>query len=219
MDGIIGCFAKPDCAAATLAAATVALVLVGIVQAIVLTMTGLAIRSSTRETAKQVRLTALPLLRVVFHRAPDKVFLHNASTASAASAASRARLQGFRFTWNDAPWQCTFEPTGMIVPGEETRLEVNIDQGPVEDGTGVPGNQVFTTAFSNALSIARPGMVLALHFEDMLGSCYRSEVHIDFVDLEFFLADVGHHEIRPKISKTTLVEDFPESLELVNRTA
>src|SRR3989442_4070818 len=116
MDGIIGCFAKPDCAAATLAAATVALVLVGIVQAIVLTMTGLAIRSSTPETAKQVRLTALPLLRVVFHTALDNVFLHNASTASTASPSSWVRLHRLQFTWYNAPLQCTFRPTTTIVP-------------------------------------------------------------------------------------------------------
>ena len=62
-------------------------------------------------------------------------------------------------------------------------------------------------------------MVLALHFEDMLGNCYQSVVHVDWVDLEFFLMQDGPPEIRPKISKTTLTDSFPETLEPVDRTA
>lgn len=226
MNWIGDCFARPNCASTMSTVAMLALAVVGIAQAVVLTLTWLAIRSSTKETsflrqetAKQVRLSALPILQVIFHKGPDKVFLRNISMASAASAASRALLQGFRFSWNREnreTWRCTFNPTGMIAPGQETRLEVQIEREPVEADHErvVPGNQVFTAAFNRAFSIERPNIILALHFEDMLGNCYRSEVEIDREEIP----GTDRQETRPTISRTTLVERFPESLELVDVT-
>lgn len=227
MNWITGCFAKPDCAAAMSAAAMVALAFVGIVQAVVLIVTWLAILSSTRETsrlrqetAKQVRLSALPILEVIFGRGPDQILLRNVAAASAASAASRALLQGVRFSWNEETWRCTFEPTGLIAPGQETRLGMHIEREPVSptDSESIPDLQVFTTVFARALRPAWRDMSLDLYFEDMLGNYYQSKVRIDFVDFEFFVSSEGRREMRPEIARTTLVGIFPGSPDPVDAT-
>lgn len=119
MNWIGDCFARPNCASTMSTVAMLALAVVGIAQVVVLKLTWLAIRSSTKETrflrqetAKQDRLSALPILQEIFHKGPDKVFLRNISMASAASAASRALLQGFRFSWNREnreTWRCTLK--------------------------------------------------------------------------------------------------------------
>ncbi len=213
------CFRRIDCGAELSTAVAAVLTIAGIA------LTWGANRRSAREalllrqeTARQVRFDALPMLEVIFHRAPDRIFVRNAPTAR--GAAARVLLQGFKFSWNGETWRCTFEPTGTIIPGQEIALEALIQQEPISPNheRSVPDRQVFMTAFRRAVGSDWSDMLLALYFEDMLGNCYRSQIRIGYTELDSLMGDQGHREIRPEISGTRLVDDFPESLELVDRT-
>lgn len=212
LHAVQGCFEKTSCGTEVSIAVAIIVGIAGLIATLRTT------RGSNRRLAESTRLAALPILEVIFNRAPDKVILRNASQSA---AASRAFLQGFRFSWNDDIWRCTFEITGAIAPSREIALQPLIQREPLSPTheESVPSTQMFTTAFRRALWTFWPDMVLQLYVEDMLKNCYRSNVRIDFVEFDSFMGPAGDSEMRPEVSNTTLIGDLPSSLELLDRTA
>ncbi len=231
---VLPCARRPSCASLLgtetqlwSAIANTLFVIVAVGQTLVLAGTWLAIRESTREAsllrqetarqaremAKQVRLSAMPILNVICHRGPDQVRVRNTALASAASAASTILLQPFRFSWQGSTWRCMFEPTGMLAPGQEVRLRVNIDQEPLSatHERAIPPTEVLKTAFRNALIAMPAEMILAMYFEDMIDNCYRADIRIDRMEMERFLETGGGLPI--EILSTALIEAFPKSPE------
>jgi hypothetical protein len=122
--------------------------------------------------ASQLRLSMMPLPQVVFHRAPDKVFVRNMGPG----AATRVILQGFWFRWGQQRSRCTFSPVGgMLYPRGEVVLDLEIES---EDGQALEDRHVLEVAFRNAWQGMAETLVLQVYAEDVLGHCYKSEVRI-----------------------------------------
>jgi len=188
----------------------VLLLAVQTVTAVVLLWYALETRRLRQEAAKQTRLGIVPVVRVVLHRGPDKVFLENVGSGMA----TKAVLQGFRFQSDDGKsWRCTFEAIAGVLPGREAALRAETEMEGVEPPQSYVLNETAVFEHIRCAMKGKDSLVLALHWTDLLGTAYRSEVRIDRNRFYVF-QDHG----RPNPATTLPPEQaksFPDSLDPV----
>jgi hypothetical protein len=173
------------------------------------------------DNSQQVRLTIMPIVRVVLAKAPDKVFLENIG----AGIASKAWLQGFRYKDGNDTLRCSFDSVHKILPGKEVApyIDIVVEQAPLgrlgpAHTAPAGGNMVFR-AIGHAVKRDRP-LVLKLYVVDVLGHCYVSDVRIYWEDFALFVSmpgpptDAG----QPKTENPILIKDLPEQFVLVDAT-
>jgi hypothetical protein len=188
------------------------MVQLGIGQTIILALTFAALVWYAAETMRlrktteaQLRLAALPIIRLSLNLAPPKVFLCNVGTG----IAMRTLLQGFRFQRNGTSWRCTFESTEVILPGQEIPIDFEIEREPVNTAheQWSDPNIIFQIAFRNAIGIGR--LYLRLYVMDALGSCHESEVAFSWGDFTLFM-EFGKPQ--PRTSRSQASPQFPDSV-------
>lgn len=160
-------------------------------------------------TADQARIGVMPVMRVAFNKAPDKVFLENIGTG----IATRALLQGFRVKADDGNmWRCMFEPVYTVQPGKDAHTPAVIEMEAAEptQRMAVLDERVVLDYVRRALSQRDP-LVLSLHWTDVLGNAYRSEARIDWLSFSMFREHRREH--RPTTLPPTREVTFPDSLE------
>lgn len=141
-------------------------------------------RRLRQETGKQVRISVMPVLRVLFHRAPEGIFVENVGQGTA----TKAVLQGFRFKSDDGnTWRQTFHTVNGIEPGAKRLISGETELEPTNQGQryALDGRAVFEH-MHRAIHAGKETLVLALYWTDILGHAYRSDIAIDATRLSLF---------------------------------
>ena len=171
-------------------------------------------RTMRSVSATQMRLTVMPIVRVEFHKAPDKIFIENIGFG----IASKALLQGFRYRDRENILRCDFEEVHSIQPGKSAApyIDIELEQLGSERldpsrSISVGGREIFH-AIGRALE-AREPLLLRLYFMDVLGHCYRSDLRISFLQFGGFVA-TGDEQ--PETFNPVQCYSFPKSIKPVN---
>jgi hypothetical protein len=166
-------------------------------------------RSMRINTANQMRLSALPMVKTIFEH-PNGVLLLNEGVGVAAIA----QLQGFRYQMGDGTYRCSFAPVHTLSQndGRRPKISMVLEHTPLaalQPHETVPDpNAIIFDVLSRVVTQEKP-LILGLYVMDVLGNSYRSEVWITQAWL--MQSTTGIRE-QPETTRPVLVKTFPTDL-------
>lgn len=152
---------------------------------------------------------AIPYVRLVFQKAPEKVLLENIGPGIAV----KALLQGFTFKDGQGDdWECTFEAVHTIQFHETVPVGFEIKN--LTRGIFMSENRtLFHVAFRHALHVlTETPLILRLVYQDMFGNCYESQVRIDGANWYIAWKEGREHRWAAVTSAPVRIPEWPATL-------